>query len=249
MKVVIAGSTGFIGKEVVRQALLHPQITSVVTLSRYDHDISEDLQTPEIESKLTSVTCSDFKNYPQYVKDEISGADACIWLIGVTPGKLKQYNWDQVRMICYEYALYAADTFAKLPREGNPDPLRFIYVSGCNAERDPAKKPWILGDYCLLRGQVEKQIIERAHLSDGRMQVLVTKSGMVNDPDMGFLKQGLRWFSHAVINIPNIGRTELVTGLLDQSITGFGKDTLSNAEMVEIGKKALEKNEILEAKA
>jgi N-acetyl-gamma-glutamylphosphate reductase len=81
MKVVIAGSTGFIGKEVVRQALLHPQITSVVTLSRHDHDLSEDLQTPEIESKLTSVTCSDFKNYPQYVKDEISGADACIWYV------------------------------------------------------------------------------------------------------------------------------------------------------------------------
>jgi hypothetical protein len=80
------------------------------------------------------------------------------------------------------------------------------------------------------------------------MQVLVTKGGMVNDPDMGFVKQGLRWFSHAVINIPNIGRTEMVAGLLDQSITGFGKDTLSNAEMVEIGKKALEKNEILEAK-
>lgn len=54
-------------------------------------------------------------------------------------------------MICYEYALYAADTFAKLPREGKPEPLRFIYVSGSNAERDPAKKPWILGDYCLLR--------------------------------------------------------------------------------------------------
>jgi hypothetical protein len=59
-------------------------------------------------------------------------------------------------MICYEYALYAADTFAKLPREGNPDPLRFIYVSGCNAERDPAKKPWILGDYCLLRVRIQR---------------------------------------------------------------------------------------------
>lgn len=54
-------------------------------------------------------------------------------------------------MICYEYALYAADTFAKLPRKDNPEPLRFIYVSGCNAERDPTKKPWFLGDYCLLR--------------------------------------------------------------------------------------------------
>lgn len=167
MKVVIAGSTGFVGQEVVRQALYHPLITKVVTLSRRDHELAEDLKRPEFEEKFTSVSCSDFKSYPQYVKDEISGADACIWyalvmslcywwltesrLIGVTPAKLKQYTWEQVRMICYEYALYAADTFAKLPREGKPEPLRFIYVSGSNAERDPAKKPWILGDYCLLR--------------------------------------------------------------------------------------------------
>jgi len=79
MKVVIAGSTGFVGQEVVRQALLHPLITKVVTLSRRDHDLPQDLRTPDIEEKFTSVSCSDFKSYPQYVKDEISGADACIW--------------------------------------------------------------------------------------------------------------------------------------------------------------------------
>ncbi|SPJ72814.1 uncharacterized protein FTOL_02543 [Fusarium torulosum] len=241
MKIVIAGSTGFIGQELVRQALLHPQIDSVVVLARRDHELPEDLRKPEIESKFTSVSCSDFKNYPQYVKDEIAGADACIWLIGVRPGKLKQYSWDQVRMICYEYALYAADTFAKLPRQDNPEPLRFIYVSGCNAERDPSKKPWILGDYCLLRGQVEKQILERAQLSDGRMQVLVTKQGLVNDPNMGVVKQAFRLFTHAVISIPSIGKAEMMAALLDQAVKGFGKDTLSNAEMTEIGKKALEK--------
>ncbi|KAG5658645.1 hypothetical protein KAF25_010826 [Fusarium avenaceum] len=242
MKIVIAGSTGFIGQELVRQALLHPQIDSVVALARRDHELPEDLRKPEIESKFTSVSCSDFKNYPQYVKDEIAGADACIWLIGVTPGKLKQYTWDQVRMICYEYALYAADTFAKLPRKDNPEPLRFIYVSGCNAERDPTKKPWFLGDYCLLRGQVEKQIIERAHLSDGRMQVLVTKQGLVSDPNMGIVKQAFRLFTNVIISVPSIGRAEMMAALLDQAMTGFGKDTLSNAELTEIGKKALEKS-------
>jgi nucleoside-diphosphate-sugar epimerase len=239
MKVVIAGSTGFVGQEVVRQALYHPLITKVVTLSRRDHDLAEDLRRPEFEEKFTSVSCSDFKSYPQYVKDEISGADACIWLIGVTPAKLKQYTWDQVRMICYEYALYAADTFAKLPREGKPEPLRFIYVSGSNAERDPAKKPWILGDYCLLRGQVEKQILERAHLSDGRMQVLVAKSGMVTDPDMGFVKQAFRFFSHAIVSVPSIGRAEVTAALLNQAVNGLSKETLLNAELTEIGNKEL----------
>jgi dTDP-4-dehydrorhamnose reductase len=84
MKIVIAGSTGFIGQELVRQALLHPQIDSVVALARRDHELPEDLRKPEIESKFTSVSCSDFKNYPQYVKDEIAGADACIWYVQLT---------------------------------------------------------------------------------------------------------------------------------------------------------------------
>ncbi|KAM0234655.1 hypothetical protein ACHAP5_010007, partial [Fusarium lateritium] len=123
----------------------------------------------------------------------------------------------------------------------NPEPLRFIYVSGCNAERDPSKKPWFLGDYCLLRGQVEKQIIERAHLSDGRMQVLVTKQGLVSDPDMGVVKHAFRLFTHVIISIPSISRAEMTAALLDQAMKGFGKDTLSNAEMVEIGKTALAK--------
>ncbi|KAI7759044.1 hypothetical protein LZL87_010039 [Fusarium oxysporum] len=168
MKIVVAGSTGFLGKEIVRQALLNPRIASVVAFGRRDHDIPEDLQKPEIEDNFTS--------------------------------------------------------------------------------RDPAKKPWLLGDYCLLRGKIEKQILERAHLSDGRMQVLVTKTGAINDPDMGILKHSLRWLSHAMVSIPSIGRAEVTAGLLDQAITGFGKDTLSNVEMTEIGKKALEKKSIVNGK-
>ncbi|KAG7409851.1 hypothetical protein Forpe1208_v011072 [Fusarium oxysporum f. sp. rapae] len=172
MKIVVAGSTGFLGKEIVRQALLNPQIASVVAFGRGDHDPPEYLQKPEIEDKFTSVSCSDFKNYPQYVKDEISGAD----------------------------------------------------------------------------GQIEKQNLERAHLSDCRMQVLVTKTGAIKDPDMGILKHSLRWLSHVMVSIPSIGRAEVTAGMLDQAITGFGKDTLSNAEMTEIGKKALEKNSIVNGK-
>jgi hypothetical protein len=73
------------------------------------------------------------------------------------------------------------------------------------------------------------------------MQVLVTKQGLVNDPNMGVVKQAFRLFTHVIISIPTIGRAEMMAALLDQAMKGFGKDTLSNAEMVEIGKKALEK--------
>ena len=59
--------------------------------------------------------------------------------------------WDEVRKICVDYAVNAVDTFSKLPRTDKTGPFRFLYISGSNAERDPAKKPWILGDYCVMR--------------------------------------------------------------------------------------------------
>ncbi|KAF4970068.1 hypothetical protein FSARC_2814 [Fusarium sarcochroum] len=241
MKLVVGGATGFLGTEVIRQALQSPEITEVVALARRETRIPMDLEEDEaIQSKFKTVVCHDFSNYPQDVKDEVSGADACLWLIGVTPGKLKQHTWEQTRTICSEYALNAADTFAKLPRDGKSEALRFIYVSGCNAERDPSKKPWILGDYCVMRGQVEKQVLERAQLSDGRMQVLITKQGSVNDPGMGVVKHAFKMLTHTIVNVPTIGRPEMTAALLDQAVNGFEKDTLMNAELVAIGKKAME---------
>jgi hypothetical protein len=72
-------------------------------------------------------------------------------LIAITPARSKTYSWEEVNNICYEYAVSAADTFAKLPRDGKHTPLRFLYVSGFNATQDPGKKPWFLGDYCVMR--------------------------------------------------------------------------------------------------
>ena len=68
----------------------------------------------------------------------------------MTPAKSKTMQWEQVRKICHDYAMTGLETMAALPREGNT-PFRFVYTSGANAERDATKKPWILGDYCLMR--------------------------------------------------------------------------------------------------
>ena len=71
--------------------------------------------------------------------------------IAITPTKSKTMPWEEVRKTCVDYAINAVDPFAKLPRADKAKRFRFVYVSGSAAERDPAKKPWVMGDYCLMR--------------------------------------------------------------------------------------------------
>lgn len=73
MKLVISGSTGFVGAELVSQALSNPAITSIVALSRHETPI------PVGSTKLKSVVCDDFENYSDSVREELKDADACIW--------------------------------------------------------------------------------------------------------------------------------------------------------------------------
>lgn len=77
MKLVIGGSTGLVGTELVRQALSHPGVTSIVGLSRRETTVPSG--SSDAAGKLNSVVCDDFENYPDSVKKELEGADACIW--------------------------------------------------------------------------------------------------------------------------------------------------------------------------
>jgi len=74
MKVILTGSTGFIGREVLSQCIQHPLITSIIVLSRRE--------VPSVSSsdKKTKVfIMENFALYPEYVIDEFADADACIW--------------------------------------------------------------------------------------------------------------------------------------------------------------------------
>ena len=77
MKLIVAGATGFVGKEVIRLGLKRPDITTVLALSR-----TPVLLAPEDGtniSKLQNVIIKDYGDYPDSVKNDLAGADACIW--------------------------------------------------------------------------------------------------------------------------------------------------------------------------
>ncbi len=79
MKLVIAGSTGFVATELIRQAIAHKRVTSVVALGRRETSVPSNVAPGADASKLKSVVCKDFENYSDDVKKELAGADACIW--------------------------------------------------------------------------------------------------------------------------------------------------------------------------
>lgn len=79
MKLIVIGATGLVGTEVVRQALSHKSITSVVALGRRPTPPPNNLASGPALDKFKSVTCEDFSNYSDDVKSQLSGADACIW--------------------------------------------------------------------------------------------------------------------------------------------------------------------------
>jgi uncharacterized protein YbjT (DUF2867 family) len=74
MKVILSGATGFIGGEVLTQALAHPSITSLVCITRR--------ALPESATrnpKLTVITLTDFLSYPPEILSQLEGAESCIW--------------------------------------------------------------------------------------------------------------------------------------------------------------------------
>lgn len=58
---------------------------------------------------------------------------------------------EESRRICLDYTVKGLEIISRLPRGSVAKPLRFIYTSGAKAERDQNNKPWILGDYSLMR--------------------------------------------------------------------------------------------------
>lgn len=71
MKVILTGTTGFIGKEILHQCVKHNSITSIVILTRSPLEIND--------PKVKVLIHKDFSSYPDNILKELNGAESCIW--------------------------------------------------------------------------------------------------------------------------------------------------------------------------
>ncbi|KFY94867.1 hypothetical protein V498_03679 [Pseudogymnoascus sp. VKM F-4517 (FW-2822)] len=222
MKVILTGATGFIGGEVLRQALLHPSITTLIVLSR------RALSPPITHPKLHVIILADFAIYPPEVLTQLDGAEACIWTLGIKSSSIP----DQ-RLVSLTYTLALATALTQLPTPPK-QPIRFLFTGGTLSITDPNSSAFFLGPARRVKGEAETEILAFAAREEnrGKIEVMVTRPGMVHAPGsvVGMLVSG---FPAAV---KGVGVRELAAVSLDVVVKGWqGGKVLENGELAARG--------------
>lgn len=113
MRVLLFGSTGMVGQGVLRECLLDPHVTQVVTVGR----TPTGTQHPKVEE----IVYTDLLDYAP-IASRLSPFEACFFCLGVSSAGMTEEAYHR---ITYDITIAAAETLARL----NPN-MTFIYVSG-----------------------------------------------------------------------------------------------------------------------
>ena len=111
MKVIFFGSTGIVGKSVLRQCLLDPDIESVLSIGRRPSGVSH--------PKLRDLVRADMFDFNV---GELNGYDTCFFCLGVSSVRMSEAEYTH---LTYDLTMGWAHALARV----NPA-MRFLYVSG-----------------------------------------------------------------------------------------------------------------------
>lgn len=231
MKLIVSGATGYLATEVLRQSLARPEITSVVALSRRPVSAPEGLDA----SKLKNVILKDFNSYSEEDKKELSGANGCIWTIGITPAKAIGVSKEDLRRVHLDYTVAGIKA---MHEASTAKPFRFIYLSGFAVSRDPKAKYTVGGDQLRLRGEVETTLAKYAAESNGEVEFAAARSGLITTTGASISK-AVAGIVAALGVFKVITAGEISAALISQVVNGIEKDPLGNDDLVRIGRQVL----------
>ncbi|KAJ5207931.1 hypothetical protein N7449_002310 [Penicillium cf. viridicatum] len=103
MKLIIAGATSLLGTEIVRSSLQIREITQVISLALQPMQLDKSIDT----SKSKTVVMRDYDEYPDDVKANSAGANACICTfagtyrtVAVTPLRTNKVQLERICQDC-----------------------------------------------------------------------------------------------------------------------------------------------------
>ncbi|KAI0376393.1 hypothetical protein F5Y04DRAFT_266448 [Hypomontagnella monticulosa] len=174
MKIIITGATGFVGGEVVRQAIADPRISHAFVLTR--KPLPDEFSKNE---KVTVIEHKDFSSYPPELLEQLTGAEGCIWAIG---GRAYQFpDLETAKKVSIDYTIAGAKAFLEVlaPKLPEPQKFRFVFCSGKYAEWDQNKSLLLLKDTRLIKGQVEKSLCELADANKDKLEVWAVRPSAI----------------------------------------------------------------------
>ncbi|CAN5116702.1 epimerase [soil metagenome] len=139
MKVILFGATGMVGQGVLRECLLDPDVTQVLTVGRS--------ATGQHDPKLHEIVHRDFLDFSAVERD-MTGYDACFFCLGISSLGM---NEDDYRRITYDTTLAAARPLARL----NPG-MTFVYVTG--AGTDSTEQSRVM--WARVKGKTENDLLK-----------------------------------------------------------------------------------------
>jgi len=209
MKVILSGATGFIGREVLNQALAHPAITSLVCITRKALP-----ETARSNPKLKAIILTDFLSYTPEILSQLEGAESCIWAMGAPASKAATI--EDSRNVDIRYMLAAAEAFTNSlapPLKAQEKTFRFVLLGAMLACRDQKKSLWFLPTTRKMKGEAENGLLALQEKDESNLDVTITRPGGVV-PTNTLMPQLM------VASTSSIRVDELAAVLIDEAIAG-----------------------------
>lgn len=138
MKVLLFGASGMIGQGVLRECLLDPAVTGVVSIVRSP--------SGQAHCKLEEIVHGNFLDFSA-LENRLAGLDACFYCLGVSAAGLSEADYARVT---FDFTLAAATTLARL----NPA-MAFVYISGQGS--DGSEKGRVM--WARVKGRTENALV------------------------------------------------------------------------------------------
>lgn len=137
MKVIVTGATGMVGEGVLMECLIHPDVESILIVTRRPSGV--------VHPKVMEIIHDDFHNITP-IGQQLAGYDACFFCLGVTSvGK----NEVEYTKLTYDLTLHFAKNLAELNKD-----MVFCYVSG--AGTDSSEKGRLM--WARVKGRTENDL-------------------------------------------------------------------------------------------
>jgi len=117
LKVILFGATGMVGQGVLRECLLDPDVTAVLSVGRSS--------TGRSDPKLTELVQADLADLAP-IEDRLRGYDACFFCLGVASAGMTE---EAYRRVTFDLTVSVGRTVARL----NPA-MTFTYISGAGTD-------------------------------------------------------------------------------------------------------------------